>query len=495
VSPATVPDWISAVVAGQPERPAVLNGSERWSYSGLWERSRRVAAGLLERREFSPGRKVGVVGLNSPDYLAAYFGVMRAGGVIVPLNATLSPAELRTQLQFVEAAGCLLGEDDSDLEEALSPDPVWRIAELDGASGSTLPAVGADSEATVLLTSGTTGAPKGVVHTHQTLLHAALQMALALPLASDDVNLAFLPFFASIPEQILPTLLVGGALYVLRRFDPEEVSEACGEATTFDSVPTIVSRLLEHGDYSQLNRLRWIAFASEPMPPAVLERWWERVPDVRTYEFYGMTEMLTITHAGPDDLRLDPGTAGVAYATSRVGIVDGDLNPLPDGEEGEVICLSPARMRGYLADEAATAAALTADGAVRTGDLGKLDEAGRLRLTGRVKDLIISGGMNIAPAEIEAVACRHPDVADAAAVGIPDDRWGETPIIVAVPAHGNSLNPVDLLEHCRGVLAGYKRPSGAAVVDRLPVTGIGKSAKGELRQAIMKGEVQVVRAT
>jgi fatty-acyl-CoA synthase len=269
----------------------------------------------------------------------------------------------------------------------------------------------------------------------------------------------------------------------------------CQRATTLDAVPTIIARLLEHGRYERLNRLRWIAFASEPMPPAVLERWWELAPDVQTYEFYGMTEMLTVTHAGPEVLRCDPTTVGVAYPTSRVDVVGADLEPVPTGEEGEVICASPARMRGYLGDEAATAEALVPRGAIRTGDLGRLDELGRLRLTGRLKDLIISGGMNIAPAEIEATACRHPQVAVAAAVGVPDDTWGETPVVVAVPAQGNSLSATELLKYCRSELTDYKRPSGAAVVDSLPVTGIGKSAKARLREAILNGEVEVVRSS
>ena len=230
------------------------------------------------------------------------------------------------------------------------------------------------------------------------------------------------------------------------------------------------------------------------MPPAVLERWWERIPDVRTYEFYGMTEMLTITHAGPDHLRSDPETVGVPYPTSLVEIVDKSQNPVPEMSEGEVTCHSPARMRGYLGDPAATAAAVTPSGAIRTGDLGRFDESGRLRLTGRLKDLIISGGMNIAPAEIEAAACRHPQVAAAAAVGLPDARWGETPVIVAVAAQGNALTPRDLLEHCRAELSGHKRPSAAAVIEHLPVTGIGKSAKSQIRKAILDGEVEIVRA-
>jgi acyl-CoA synthetase (AMP-forming)/AMP-acid ligase II len=174
-------------------------------------------------------------------------------------------------------------------------------------------------------------------------------------------------------------------------------------------------------------------------------------------------------------------------------VVDGALESLGPGAEGEIVCASPAAMRGYLNDAGATAATLTPDGSIRTGDLGKIGSDGQVRLTGRLKDLIISGGLNIAPAEIEAAACRHPSVAAAAAIGVPDERWGETPVIVAVASGGNSLTPEELLEHCRSQLSGYKRPSAAAIVAQLPQTGIGKSAKVALREAIVRGELELVR--
>ena len=485
--------WLEVTAQVQPARPAVFFGSEHWTYAELAERARRIAHGVLEQPGFSPGRRVGLIGLNSPEYLAAYFGVLRAGGVVVPLNDRLQTPELLEQLDFVDACACILTDRDSPLEGALAPDAVWRVGDLDSSNGSALPPLDPDADAMVLVTSGSTGSPKGVVHTHRTLFHAAVLLATALPFTRDDVNLAFLPFFASIPEQILPSLLSGGAVDVLPRFDPEAVITA-PRATTFDCVPTLISRLLDHERLERLNRMRWIVFASEPMPAPVLERCWERLPDVASYEFYGMTEMLTITRADPDMLREDPAVVGRPFPTSLVRVVDENLNEVAAGEEGEVTCLSPARMKGYLGDGAATAAALGPDGAIRTGDLGRIDDHGRLRLTGRLKDLIISGGMNIAPAEIEAAACRHPLVAAAAAIGIPDGKWGETPVIVAVPAHGNSLTAAELLQHCRSSLASYKRPSAAAIVDRLPVTGIGKSAKAELRAEILGGKVELVRA-
>jgi acyl-CoA synthetase (AMP-forming)/AMP-acid ligase II len=151
-------------------------------------------------------------------------------------------------------------------------------------------------------------------------------------------------------------------------------------------------------------------------------------------------------------------------------------------------------MAGYLGDPDATRAVTTASGAIRTGDLGELDEDGALFLTGRLKDLIITGGLNVAPAEVEAAACRHPAVASAVVVGIPDPRWGETPVVVAVPVPGSPLRPGDLLTFCRTELSGFKRPSGAALVDRLPLTGIGKSAKSVVRDRILSGEITLVRS-
>jgi acyl-CoA synthetase (AMP-forming)/AMP-acid ligase II len=243
-----------------------------------------------------------------------------------------------------------------------------------------------------------------------------------------------------------------------------------------------------------MRALRWIMFASEPVPVPLLERWWDSLPGVEAHQLYGMTEMLTISYAPHGVLREHPTSVGRPYSTSTVQVVDASGEPVPAGTAGEVTCRSPALMRGYLDDPDATAAALTPAGAIHTGDLALLDDAGLLHLKGRLKDLIISGGMNIVPAEIELTACRHPRVATAAVVGVPHPRWGETPVVVAVPSSGNALTPADVLDFCRAELAGYKRPTAAALVDSLPQTGIGKVAKGVLRDRVMSGEIPVVRA-
>jgi len=492
--PDTLVAWLAAVTAARPGRLAVLDDGDEWTYQRLWDRARDVAGWLQRRSGFEPGRRVALIGANEPGYLAAYFGVLRAGGVVVPLNTLLSVADLHAQIELVDCAGALVGDLAPELAEGIGEAcPVWPLSAV-GAAAAALPALGPQSPACVLLTSGSTGRPKGVLHTHGTMLHAALQIAAAFPFACDERSVAFLPFFASIPEHVLPTMVTGGALHTIRHFDPERISAACSDATSFDAVPTLMARLLDHGDVKALRSLRWVMFASEPMPHALLERWWEVLPATETHQLYGMTELLTITNAPDRLLRREPQIVGAPFATSVVSVVDEHGVELPDGAEGEVICRSPARMAEYLDDAPATARALTDGGAMRTGDLAVIDERGHLRLTGRLKDLIISGGLNISPAEIEAVACRHPLVSAAAVVGVPDARWGETPVVVAVAADGAGVSAADVLGFCRAELSGFKRPTGAAVMDSLPLTGIGKSSKAEILRRVLEGEVELVRA-
>ena len=482
--PETLTGWIGAVARAQARRPAVHGDGLSWSYEELWERAGGIARHLLRERGIAPGDRVGIVGANEPAYLAAYLGVLRAGAVAVPLNAMLAVGEMRAQLEHVGASGVIAGDVDAATREGL--ERAWPLRELRSTGTGPLPQPAPASPACIFLTSGSTGRPKGVVHTHGSLLHMALLLAAALPFGQDERSIAFLPFFAA-AEQVLPVLCTGGSLDVLPGFDPERIARAARHATSFDAVPTIMARLLDHAPLEDLARLRWVSFASEPMPASLLRRWWDALPGLATYQFYGMTELVPVTVASDRLQREEPASVGVAFPTA-------DLSVLGGAAEGELVARSPAQMSGYFGDDAATAAATTGAGAIRTGDLGRIDERGRVFLTGRLKDLIISGGLNIAPAEIEAVACEHPGVQAAVVVGIPDERWGETPVVVAVPARGNGLAADDVLRHCRRELTSFKRPSAAALVDVLPATGIGKSAKAVIRRQILDGEIELVRA-
>jgi acyl-CoA synthetase (AMP-forming)/AMP-acid ligase II len=489
----TLVGWLSSVATAQASRPALFgDNNKEISYAELWSRAGGIARHLLQDSAIPKGSRVASIGTNEPAYIEAFLGILRAGHVAVPLNPMLDVPSVAAQLDLVEASAVIVGDVSSDLDEGLRDGRhclELKALRRDASpfdDRTKLPRLLPGMPASIIPTSGSTGAPRGVLHTQATLLHCALQIASAMPMRPDDRNVAFLPFFASIPEQVLPTLCTGGSLEVVPRFDVERVAEACRRATCFDAVPTIMARLLDEAPLDALANLRWVYFASEPMPPALLRRWHEALPNVEAHQFYGMTELVPATAASHRMLLEDPTTVGIPFPTTLVA---------QDETTGQLLIRSPAQMRGYYNDVAASKAALAPNGSLKTGDLGRIDERGRVYLTGRLKDIIITGGLNVAPAEIEAIACHHPGVGAAAVVGIPDLRWGETPVVVGVARDGNGgLTADSLLQHCRQGLKGFKRPSAAAVVESLPSTGIGKIAKNLLRDQIVRGEIALVRA-
>jgi fatty-acyl-CoA synthase len=485
----TVIAHLGAVARAHPGDPALIADGEVWSYSQLWARSEAIARGLLGRG-LRAGQRVGILGPNAPTYVATYLGVMRAGCVAVPLNMMLDVVSIRAQLALVGARALFVGRLPDGMREGLEDAcPLLEMADPpSGPSGPRLPSIAPEASCKIMLTSGSTGRPKGVEHTHGTLSHAAFQLASAFPFDRSDRGVVFLPLYTCIPEQVLPTLASGGSLEILPGFDPDRVADACTRATTFDAIPTVLNRLLEHAPLHKLARLRWILFASEPMPVHLLEAWWAALPEVETHQFYGMTELLNLTAASHAMLRAEPATVGRAFPTTRL-----TLEPVEDYTDGSghILGTSPSRMVGYVGDRAVTAGALTADGAMRTGDIGRIDDRGLLFLTGRLKDIIISGGINIAPAEIESVAFRHRDVQEAIVIGMRSERWGETPVVVAVRRTGTQLTSEDLLRHCRDGLVSFKRPSAAAVVPSLPTTGIGKVDRAAVKRQIESGEISL----
>lgn len=483
--------WLASVAAARPTAPALVSESRVTTYAELWSRAGGIAKHLLQDPRVEHRSRVGIIGTNEPAYIETFLGILRAGMVAVPLNPMLDVPSLLAQLTVVEASAVVIGDVTADVADGLAANGhtldlgQLRTDSTPTSSGARLPGIQPSSPAAIIPTSGSTGLPRGVLHTHATLLHCALQLSSAMPFRPDDRNVAFLPFFAAIPEQVLPTLCTGGSVDVVRRFDVELVADVCRRATCFDAIPTIMARLLDEAPLDALAGLRRVYFASEPMPPAVLSRWHESLPMVETHQFYGMTELVPGTSASHAMLLADPTTVGVPFPTTSLS---------KHAETGELLLRSPAQMRGYYNDPEASADALGPNGALKTGDLGEVDERGWLHLTGRLKDCIISGGLNIAPIEIEAFACNHPAVSAAAVVGIPDARWGETPVVIGVARNGSPLSPDILLKHCRTGLKGFKRPSAAGVVDMLPMTGIGKVAKQALRDKVLAGEIDLVRS-
>lgn len=488
---------IDEIVLARPDALAVIDDRRELTYADFWRRAGEVA-GRLVLLGAGVGDRVAIVGPNSGEYLIAYFGIMRAGAVVVPLNGLLNRHEMAEQLVFADTWGCIDVGTDTELRQSL--ESVGRVVGTEifdpdpSAARVELPVVPPEAEAAVLMSSGSTGGgPKGVVHTHASIWAATHQLLNSFPWSSDDVTIAFLPMFTAMGEQILPALAVGASVVPVQGFDIAEICKACEFATTMDVIPTLMARLLESGDRQALNSLSWLMFASEPMPVALLQSWWRELPDVATYQFYGMTEMLPLAFATPELMRQAPGSVGQAFVDADLRVLATDGSPAAVGDVGEVVCTNRARMAGYFRDPVGTSSVSIGEHGLRTGDLGYLDDRGRLFLTGRIKDVIISGGMNLAPAEIEGVAAQHKSVLVAAVIGVADERWGETPVVIAVPRPGHSLSAQDLLAFCRSRLSGYKRPSAAAVVADLPSTGIGKIAKRQLRRAVDEGEIRLVK--
>lgn len=486
---ATIVSTIDAVARSRPSSPAVVEERMTWTYAELWSRAEEYAR-VVRTRGVQQGQPVGIIGQNAARYVAAYLGVLRAGCAIVPVSTMLDARSVREQLDLVGVRTVIVGQVSEEVRDTLEDGfEVVELADPGHADYATrLPVILPSATGSFMLTSGSTGRPKGVEHTHESLLHAVSQMARAFPFAETDRAVVFLPMYTCIPEGVLPVLCRGGSLEVLPGFDVDRVADACTRATTFDAVPTVLSRLLENAPLHKLADLRWILFASEPMPVPLLEAWWEELPTVETHQFYGMTELLTITAASHELLRAVPQTVGRAFPGTRLR-----LGPL-DGHDaaGEILASSPSRMLRYYGDPATTTQALTAQGELRTGDLGRLDDSGHLFLTGRLKDIIITGGLNVAPAEIEEVAYTHGGVQEVMVVGVPSERWGETPVVVAVPKPDHEVTAQALLDYCRSTLAGFKRPSAAALVPSLPTTGIGKGDKAMIRKLIADGEINLV---
>ncbi|WP_432990326.1 class I adenylate-forming enzyme family protein [Dactylosporangium sp. CA-233914] len=487
----TVVSWIGAVVRARPNEPALVFDGETWTYRELWSRSADLARDLLAGG-LQPGDRVAIVGENESAYVSTYMAILRAGGVAVPMNAMLGPAAIGAQMEFVGAKTIFVGRVKPEIREAL--DGSYDVRDLRTAPVSAqgrLPTIGPSSGCSIMLTSGSTGQPKGVVHTHESMLHGSMQVASAFPFGPGERGVVFLPLYACIPEQVLPTLCTGGSLEILPGFDVERVADACTRATTFDAVPTVLRRLIEFAPLEKLSKLKWVLFASEVMPTGLLRRWWAELPDLQMHQLYGMTEALPLTAAPHWLLKAEPTTVGRAFPTTGLQVRNGAT---PASDAGELVAVTPARMKEYFNDRETTTASLTGDGALRTGDLGRISDDGLVFLTGRLKDIIISGGMNIAPAEIEAVAAAHQGVQEVVVVGIPSDRWGETPVVVAVAKPGCGLRADELLQFCRGNLVSFKRPSGAALVSHLPIAGIGKVDKVAVKRMIENGELELVHA-
>ena len=486
--------WLTKRAATSADLVALVHGDgEKVTYGELGERAAHWAA-LFAARGIGRGDRVAFLGENQPTFVEVLFGAARAGVVFVPVNTRLAAPEVAYILD--DSGARLLVHDERlaavGMEAAGELSRIVVGADADAALAAVEPApevhgVGLDDPAAILYTSGTTGRPKGAVLTHGNLTWNSLNVLVDVDVTSTDVALVISPLFhaASLGMGLLPVILKGGTVVLERAFDAGRALRLIEQhgVTMLSGVPTTYQFMAEHSDWAStdLSTLAKLTCGGSPVPTRVLEAFEAR--GLSFSQGYGLTETSPgATYLPATRTRSKMGSAGRAHFFTEVRVVDENGSTLEPGEVGEIQVRGPNVTPGYHGNPTATAESFTDDGWFRTGDLGSLDEEGYLFVADRLKDLIISGGENIYPAEVEDLILGLPDVTGAAVVGIPDERWGETPWAIVTLRPGSGLTTEQLNEHLTGRIARYKIPKNVVVVDELPRTASGKVKKLELRE-------------
>jgi len=494
--------WLERRADISPGKPAVIDGERSFSYLALRDRVAALAGGL-RALGVQKGDRVAILSVNRAEYVEALFAAARLGALAVPLNWRLTAPELAFQVGNSEPVLLLADPALRALVESLREQPEARTLErvvafegeggLEGAEdyGELVehPAVGAegrfDDPWLILYTSGTTGRPKGAVLTQGTQFWNSINIGDAIGLTSADVTLNMMPMFHSggIGLYTFPTLHHGGMAVLARQFDPEATVGLIERwsVTAMLAVPAIYLMLLQNETFhrADLSRVRF-ACGGAPCPLTIIEAFRDR--GLLFQQGFGLTETApTCTLIPAADAFRKAGSAGKAALHVEVRVVDEEGRDIPPGEVGEVWTRGPNLFSGYWRRPDETAEAL-AEGWFHTGDLARLDEEGFLYIVDRKKDMLISGGENVYPAEVEDVLYHHPAVAEAAVIGVPHERWGEVPRAIVVRKPEATLKAEELIAFCDGKLARYKIPKSVVFVDALPRNAAGKVLKRLLRE-------------
>ena len=473
-------------VAADPGRPVLWQDGYGWVGRGTLDSASRVVADRFFRAGLTAGDRVLMSAAPSVDLVAAYLGALRLGLVVVPANTAYRQREIAQLVADAEPAAAIV--DDAEraawVTEAggqyikvVGPDVALRATMVDGtgqaARRPTVDAAAPADPALIVYTSGTTGAPKGAVLTHANLLATAETVRIAWRWTDADRLVLALPLFHlhGLGVGLHGTLAAGASAVLLPRFDPDAVLDAAAahQATLFFGVPTMYTRLAASARVGELRRLRLCVSGSAPLAPAVFDAI-EAGSGQRVLERYGMTET-GMNVSNPYEGERRPGTVGLPLPGVEVRL---------DPETGEILLRGPNVCAGYWRNEEATKAAIDADGWFRSGDIGAADPDGYLRIVGRAKELIITGGYNVYPREVEDVLLTGAGVAEVAVAGRPDPEWGEVVTAYVVAAPGASPDGAALMAHAAAHLAPYKCPKAVHFVDTLPRNALGKLVRSEL---------------
>ena len=510
-------DFLSIATAICPDRNMTVFDGKHWTYAQVNERVNRLANALTELG-IVKGDRIGMLTVNCNQYIEAYFAAAKLGAIFVPLNFRAKAEELSYMIanaqikvlivgnRYVEMVDGMLPELTSiehciTLEEGtdgkLDYENLLVCASMDEVSCE----IGDDDITILMYTAGTTGRPKGVPQTHNGFASYVLENVEPANPEIEEKNILTVPLYHIAGIQAMLAAVYGGrTLVLMRQFEVKEWMQTVQDqqATRAMLVPTMLKWVIDDPDFTNYNltSLQVITYGAAPMPVEVIKKAIQEMPWVRFINAFGQTETAsTITALGPEDHVLEGSEAEIEIKITRlassigkplsdveVKIVDDKGNSLPVTEVGEILARGPRIMQGYWNDEQKTSQVLTDDGWLRTGDKGWMDQDGYVYLAGRGDDMIIRGGENISPEEVENVLYAYPKIEEAAVIGVPDSDWGQQPRAVVVLKNGQQASEDDIVEFCRSKLAGFKRPRSVIFVDELPRNQLGKLIKKDIRE-------------
>lgn len=504
----TLADLLRRSAKRFPRKTALQCGDTRWSFAEFDEVVDRLAAGLA-RLDVAKGTPVAVLARNSHGFAALRFALARLGAVLVPINFMLKAEEVAYILRHSGAGLMATDSGLADLarsaaaldtqvrrfvwlpsEEATQPVAgMTRFEELlEGRERPPDVDLHGGELAQIVYTSGTESSPKGAMLTHDAVIWQYASCAVDASIAASDVMLHALPLYhcAQLDVFLGPAIYVGATSIVTAKPTPENLLPLIERhrITSFFAPPTVWIALLRSPlfDQTDLSSLRKGYYGASIMPVEVLRELARRLPDVGFWNLYGQTEIAPLaTMLGPEDQLRKPGSCGRAVLNVETRVVDDAMRDVAPGEAGEIVHRSPHVMLGYFHDDERTRAAFEG-GWFHSGDLATIDEEGFITVVDRKKDMIKTGGENVASREVEETIYRLPGVSEVAVVGVPHPRWVEAVVAIVVPKAGQALTEAEVLAHCQQHLAGFKAPKAVVFTEALPKNPSGKLLKRELRQ-------------